>query len=718
MVTCMNNKIIKILCIVLAVVFVIGGIIISSSINFKDTKTDNISNSINTGRVLKDVRSEHIARLSDKSVISNAKGNIYYVDAAASEGNDGLSPEKALKTIEQVNSLKLMPGDMVLFKRNCVWNGGLFISNSGSEDAPIIYDAYGEGQNMPRINGNGIVTNTVYGLDASWIELRNLEITNHTEEVKVVRGIFFTAMETDVEGIKIKGCYVHDVNADPIKPSEEFLPWQDEHWNGGIVVRSGGTPESRRDIKLDNVIIEGNLIEECCLTGISAGSTMVNEYPKTTNLKILNNYVANCFGDGIIAFFTDGALIEGNVSDHNGTANDPNAYYAGIWVIGADNTVMQYNEAFGQGISGDGQGFDVDLQCHNSLVQYNYSHDNYGGFLLLMEQNSGKVTVRYNVSVNDGGSFIQVSRRENPTSSIQADIYNNTFFTSSTNFSKLFYLTNDYVSNRIYGKVRNNIFCYVGESNPEVFTDAQFYKNFDFENNCYYGFATRTLPENEEGQIVEDPLFKYPGAVGNGLNNVTYYQLLSNSPCLNSGIKIHNNGGLDFWGNTLKTDNNIGAYDGKSVKKDINANIALLQPTHMSSIDGIKMLHIGIKAKLTDGDTVDVARTKPADSADSKEWFEVDLGEEYDIGKVILYAGEDPLLFPSDFTISVYDGNKWNKVAEEKNYKVKDASEKQIFEIKNAKGNKIRIDITKMRSNEDGEYVAELSEIEVFQEEK
>lgn len=490
--------------------------------------------------------------------------NIYYVDSDSESGNDGLSVNKAFKTLEEVNNIKLNPGDKVLFKRGSVWDGQLCIDDSGTESEPIVFSSYGSGEDYPQINANGNYLAAIQATDASWIEISNLEVTNKTEEIKPLRGIFVNAFDSDVRGIKIKGCYVHDVTADPQKPDVSKLPWEDEHWNGGIVVRSGGTSDSRNDIKLDNVIIEDNYVTNCCLTGISAGTTMVSTYPKTTNLKILNNYVSDCYGDGIIAFFTDGALIEGNVSDHNGASNDADSYYAGIWVIGADNTVMQYNEAFGQGISGDGQGFDVDVKCNNTLLQYNYSHDNYGGFLLLMEQNSGKVTVRYNLSVNDGG-FIQVTRRDNPTSNIYADIYNNTFYTKSDNFERLFYLTNTYVSDAIYANCRNNIFCYEGDNSPLLCNREQFYNNLNFGNNCYYGFEENLLPTDDENKILLDPQFVDFGNSAVGINNTLGYRLLSSSSCIGAGSSINDSGEYDFWGNPIRDVTNIGAYAGSGI---------------------------------------------------------------------------------------------------------------------------------------------------------
>ena len=69
---------------------------------------------------------------------------------------------------------------------------------------------------------------------------------------------------------------------------------------------------------------------------------------------------------------------------------------------------MQFNESHHNqtGSSKDGAGFDLDGGVTNSIVQYNYSHDNDGaGYLLAQFEGArpfyGNV-LRYNLSVNDG----------------------------------------------------------------------------------------------------------------------------------------------------------------------------------------------------------------------------------------------------------------------------------------------------------------------------
>ena len=78
----------------------------------------------------------------------------YYVDATGGEDvSDGLSPAQAWQTIARVNAATLNPGEQVLFKRGETFPGTLAPVSSGIAGRPIIYGAYGTGNN-PIIDGS------------------------------------------------------------------------------------------------------------------------------------------------------------------------------------------------------------------------------------------------------------------------------------------------------------------------------------------------------------------------------------------------------------------------------------------------------------------------------------------------------------------------------------------------------------------------------------
>ncbi len=75
-----------------------------------------------------------------------ACGASYYIDNDGGDnGNDGLSPERAWKTLARLSAHEAKPGDRFLFKRGCMWRGKTLDLKSGEEGNPVVYGNYGEG---------------------------------------------------------------------------------------------------------------------------------------------------------------------------------------------------------------------------------------------------------------------------------------------------------------------------------------------------------------------------------------------------------------------------------------------------------------------------------------------------------------------------------------------------------------------------------------------
>ena len=75
-------------------------------------------------------------------------GTAYYVSNSGDDGNDGLSPETAICSLERIYSLPLKKGDAVLFERGGLWRGEFVVSVDG-----LTFAAYGKGI-KPRFYGS------------------------------------------------------------------------------------------------------------------------------------------------------------------------------------------------------------------------------------------------------------------------------------------------------------------------------------------------------------------------------------------------------------------------------------------------------------------------------------------------------------------------------------------------------------------------------------
>ena len=338
-------------------------------------------------------------------IVLPAHPAIYHVDAA--RGNDaapGTSPTSAWQSLEKVNSTRLQPGDRVLLKSGSRWSGQLTITSSGAPGKPIVVSRYGNGP-LPRIDGEGRSENAVFVHNAEFVEVRDLEITNLGPEPALHRGVLVLLDDFgDARGIVLSGLYVHDVNG-----------IQKDKGNGGIILRTQGLKKPSR---FSGVLVEKNIVWKVDRSGILLHSYFWarERWHPSLGVIVRDNLVQDIGGDGIVVWATDGARVEHNISrDANRRAN---SFNAGIWPWSSDNALFQLNEAASTRTTKDGLGFDSDYNSRNTVYQYNYSHDNEGGFIHICNNgnhpprfnigNDGTI-VRYNISRNDRERIFDIS---------------------------------------------------------------------------------------------------------------------------------------------------------------------------------------------------------------------------------------------------------------------------------------------------------------------
>jgi hypothetical protein len=272
---------------------------------------------------------------------------------------------------------------------------------------------------------------------------------------------------------------------------------------------------------------------------------------------------------------TDGALVEHNVV---GRANQRSeGYNVAIWAWSADNTVIQYNEAYGTKGQRDGEGFDSDWNSRNTVIQYNYSHDNDGGFLLICNEgghnseesagNTGTI-VRYNISQNDRTRGINIA---GPVRN--SLIYNNTIYVGPGRTVDLL-LFSDWSGWSESSYFYNNIFYVAGTARLSygisraadgAYVPAHGFgasKDNVFDANVYYGIEA---PANDLHALTGDPKLVAPGQGSIGRLSLSGYRLQLTSPSRKKGKFIEKSGGHDFWGNAVPS---CGATDQGASQSD------------------------------------------------------------------------------------------------------------------------------------------------------
>ncbi len=475
--------------------------------------------------------------VTEAAAVENEIGTTYYVSTLnGSDHHDGKSKDNAFYSLQKINDMELGPGDKVLLEAGSVFTDGyLHIKGSGAEGAPIIIDSYGDGE-KPKIhtNGHGIwyqdygtvldnpghknkgyVSSSILLYDVEYIEINNLDISNdpdfdepYSDLNKMNRtGVAAVAQNKGtLEHIYLRGLNIHDIRGNVY----------DKHMNNGgiyFTIFKADDEEQTGIPRYNDVRIEDNIVNDVSRWGIAVGYTAywepfagIGEIPDeivaeygSSNVVIRNNYIKEPGGDAITAMYLDRPLIEYNVSegaaseinDEVYTETSFNKVAAGIWPWKSKNAVLQYNEVFDTHYNQDGQAWDADYG-DGTLYQYNYSHNNAGGALMVCCGGAEVVNTvfRYNISQNDLSGILNLP--SNP----MAEIYNNTFYIKEGV---------SFIRDGMTGgtaNVENNIIYNAGELKEEDWIKNS---NVNYSHNLYYNYEN--TPESDEFAITEDPQF-------------------------------------------------------------------------------------------------------------------------------------------------------------------------------------------------------------------
>ena len=337
--------------------------------------------------------------------------NIYIDSNEGDNKNSGNSKQNAWATLVNLDKTKLKPGTTIHLKANSEFNGFIEINDSGIEGSPIILKSYGNGK-KPIINGNGKKKYTILLNNVEQIIIDGIEITNKgSQRLEARTGLTILAENSgDLNNIVIQNMVIRDVNGSLVK---------NDGGGSAILIRKFGEKLKSR---INGLKILNNHIYKTERNAINfrASADRDKWYPNL-NVIVKNNLIEKVPGDGIVIFGCDGAIVEHNtLRDFPDILPDSEAA-AGIWPFSSDNTIIQYNEVSGHKAKWDGQGYDSDWNSVGTIIQNNYSHDNYGGFLLVCNAgssygkkiNTGTVNtiIRNNLSINDGIRPYPTTRR-------------------------------------------------------------------------------------------------------------------------------------------------------------------------------------------------------------------------------------------------------------------------------------------------------------------
>ncbi len=528
---------------------------------------------------------------------------IYYVSPSGNDENPGTSPDQAWRTIDRVNQGNYQAGDQILFQGGSQFAASLYLDSNnchGTQDQPVTIGSYGSGRAT-------IASEQKNGLYA--YNVGNLHIAN----------LNFSGSVNQCEGAGFDGPYGISLYQDSGIPLKNIAIDQVEVTGYCVgVAASVDHPSRYIDLRIEKVIAHDNLAGGIILLGPEPTSN--SEYA------LVNVYVGYCqtyrnpgvpyrgqgvnfSGSGIFLYQVDRATMEHNLAYENGgkstcidagNTGGPSA----LWAYG-NRITLQYNEVYRQRVSPGcpWEGGALNVNGSNSIMQYNYSHDNDGpSFLLDNLPGNRNNVIRYNISENDGlksnhQGMIRVTGGDG-----NYQIYNNTIYANGLQGSKgpLVYVasSNDHGAGVLYRvHFRNNLFIRddpPADAGPFLYiADPENIDNLRFEGNAYFdlgnryevrwggdvfrGIETWSLETGQErgedrfiGRVL-DPRLCERGKGGilfpKSQQSLTAYRLRSDSPLIDKGQDLTayglDPGGQDFFGNPAPAGNSfdIGAHE-------------------------------------------------------------------------------------------------------------------------------------------------------------
>lgn len=401
----------------------------------------------------------------------------YYVDCSATHRGDG-NRKTPLDSLAAANAITLHPGDALAFRRGSTCKGELRLHDSGTSAAPITVGAWGSGDTA-RIDANGQPA-AVWIKNAAWVTVQDLDLTAPGDGRSPRRGVWVQDIDSgDLAGIVLQRLAIHDVRGvmPSTRPDLGLPAGKYAGASGGIVLEALGNKRPSafiapviRDNDLRAVAREGiYLWSNWCvrpqLARFWAGKLCSAPWHPAERPLIENNRLVDIGGDGIAPMTVAGGLVEHN--SLHGFNLGPHANNAGMWSANSTHITFRYNEASGGAGDMDSMAYDVDHSSQYMVFEYNYSHDNGGGFFLICPYGVHQpgspehFTIAYNLSVNDHTRSFQICAGGGVDS---GRIYNNTIVvpSSGTGTHALIWTSKGLPSDAVKLRFSNNLWLREG----------------------------------------------------------------------------------------------------------------------------------------------------------------------------------------------------------------------------------------------------------------
>jgi len=551
------------------------------------------------------------------TVTSPAGNSVFF----AANGNDSnpCTQDAPCLTLQKASSFAYQPGSTINFRGGDTFPGEFHLTRAqvpsgGDPNNPIIIQSYGTGRATLAANQGGVTVNGigpknwVLLIDAtSGLVIQDLNVTANGFDVQygiIIQNTSGHWAPHDFQQQQAAGM-IHNITVQRVDVGGFSIPGPLQAGESGIQLEIAGFSEViNRGIcgPIENVqILDSKFHGNDGITSIAEEGVHTKHCGNLWNIVYRGNEVFHLGGrsgvgggNGLFMQGVSGGLIEHNHVHHN--MNNVNWVACGgpvaVWAYQSDHITIQFNEvdhngpanwAFG---SCDFGAFDFDAEVTDSVMQYNYSHDNAGPAWLSF-QGDGRHIIRYNVSVNDNvtqnnGGAVAILNAD----ADWVQFYNNTVIGAPACWGT--------GTTPPAGSIIANNICigtHVGQDG-NWFGGGTFgggnISNIDIKNNLYwlavpghgpiFTFNFWSLAQwqanmgKDQNSLVADPnlvnltasrdITWDPTQHTGPQPQPSSYQLTHGSPAIGAGAVIPNNGGRDYYSNAVTSTVTIGADAG------------------------------------------------------------------------------------------------------------------------------------------------------------
>jgi hypothetical protein len=504
-----------------------------------------------------------------------------YVSPGGDDSRDGLTIGTSIRTISNA-LLRARPGDVVMLEGGATFNETIDImpGRGGTKGKPIVFtsDIINRARILPSPADAGVKI-----FNAGDVTIENLVIVGQNWSDPKSFGVAAFATSGRYERIILRNL---DVSG----------------FNEGIQISSWEKPDDGfTDVLIEYCDLHDNL-NGGGMTYASAAGGMRDFVVR--HCRFYNNpgnpqETQKPSGSGFVFGGVENGLIEYCIAHDNGGQGAAHAGPVGIWAYNSSRITIQFCESYrNRAMHLDGDGFDFDMGVTDSVIQYCYSHDNFGaGYLLYQQGNDiwSNNVLRYNISENDATgtprrmAAITLSSLAGPVGLKDAWVYGNTVYAKAgpafmgpweDNASNLYVFNNIFVTTNdqpvVWGwnpsksyvtTLRGNIYWASGGQ-----VDLEGLTSFDAWRNAT---GQETLNGYSTGRFI-DPQLNLPGGggvIGNpfDLRKLQAYRLLPGSPARDTGIDpksfVQHPGPHDFFGIPLPqgVGYDVGAHEAEPI---------------------------------------------------------------------------------------------------------------------------------------------------------